>query len=115
MTTKFRKLDPFPSSGEERKTPTLLSPLERANLNHWSNIVGFSLPSPEDGNISSFRNILSLLHATVYMLLHSWLNVLVQIANKMGLPKTRIYSEFRMMDKVSECYKQGQGSLDSTT
>jgi hypothetical protein len=30
----FRKLDLFPSSGEE-KTSTLLGPLERANLNYW--------------------------------------------------------------------------------
>jgi hypothetical protein len=29
----------------------------------------------------------ALLHATVYMFLHSLLNVLVQIANKMGLQK----------------------------
>jgi hypothetical protein len=29
----FRKLDLFPSSGEERETPALLGPLERANLN----------------------------------------------------------------------------------
>jgi hypothetical protein len=29
----------------------------------------------------------TLLHATVYMLLHNLLNVLVQIANKMGLQK----------------------------
>jgi hypothetical protein len=29
----FRKLDMFPSAGEE--TPTLLGPLEKANLNHW--------------------------------------------------------------------------------
>jgi hypothetical protein len=29
----FQKLDP---SGDGRKTPTLLGPLERANLNHWS-------------------------------------------------------------------------------
>jgi hypothetical protein len=26
----------FPSSGEGRKTPTLQSPLEKANLNHWA-------------------------------------------------------------------------------
>jgi hypothetical protein len=26
----FRKLDPFPSSGEERESPTLLGALERA-------------------------------------------------------------------------------------
>jgi hypothetical protein len=31
--TTFRKLDLFPSSGEGEKTPTLLGPLERANLN----------------------------------------------------------------------------------
>jgi hypothetical protein len=30
----------------------------------------------------------TLLHATVYMLLHNLLNVLVQIANKMGLKKS---------------------------
>jgi hypothetical protein len=47
----------FPSSGEERETPTLLGLLEKANLNHWSitlskgpNRVGVSLSSPEDGN-----------------------------------------------------------------
>jgi hypothetical protein len=31
----FRKLDLFLSSGEG-KTPILLSPLERASLNHWT-------------------------------------------------------------------------------
>jgi hypothetical protein len=35
---KFRKLDLFPSSGEGRETPTLLDPLERANLNHWHSL-----------------------------------------------------------------------------
>jgi hypothetical protein len=30
--TTFRKLDLFPSSGEEGETSTLLGPLERANL-----------------------------------------------------------------------------------
>jgi hypothetical protein len=30
--TTFHKLDPFLSSGEGRKTPTLLGPFERANL-----------------------------------------------------------------------------------
>jgi hypothetical protein len=35
----------------------------------------------------SYREVLvsTLLHATVYMFLHNLLNVLVQIANKMGL------------------------------
>jgi hypothetical protein len=48
----FRKLDLFPSSGEGgEKTPTQLGPLERANLSHSSP------PSPEDGNRSSFRNV----------------------------------------------------------
>jgi hypothetical protein len=33
--TMFQKLDLFLSSGE-RETPTLLGPLERANINHWT-------------------------------------------------------------------------------
>jgi hypothetical protein len=38
--TKFRKLDLFPSSDERgRETPTLLGPLERANLNHWTTYI----------------------------------------------------------------------------
>jgi hypothetical protein len=62
----------------EEKTPTQLGPLERANLNHWTffiiSIVWYSRehdvsgtgsvsalsshpPSPEDGNRSSFRNV----------------------------------------------------------
>jgi hypothetical protein len=28
----------FPSSGEGRKTPTILGLLERANLNHWTTL-----------------------------------------------------------------------------
>jgi hypothetical protein len=36
------------------KTPTQLGPIERANLHHW---VGVSPPSLEDGNRSSFRNV----------------------------------------------------------
>jgi hypothetical protein len=50
-----RKLDVFSSSDDGRATPTLLGPLERANLSGWTR-VGVSLPSPEDGNTSSFRN-----------------------------------------------------------
>jgi hypothetical protein len=34
----FKKLDLFPSSGEE-ETPTLLGPLEKANLSHWTTHV----------------------------------------------------------------------------
>jgi hypothetical protein len=32
----FRKLDVFPFSGEEWETPTLLGPVEKANLNKWT-------------------------------------------------------------------------------
>jgi hypothetical protein len=35
----FRKMALFPSSGECRKTPTLLGPLERANHNHSIEIL----------------------------------------------------------------------------
>jgi hypothetical protein len=37
--TPFRQLGLFPSSGEGRETPTLLSSLERANRNHWTSPV----------------------------------------------------------------------------
>jgi hypothetical protein len=40
--TMFRKLDPFPSSGEWEETSTQLGPLERANLNHWTTPVRFT-------------------------------------------------------------------------
>jgi hypothetical protein len=49
--TMFRKLDLFPSSGEGRKKVTLLA------LSKGPNRVGVFLPSPEDGNRSSFRNV----------------------------------------------------------
>jgi hypothetical protein len=32
-------MDLFPSSDEGRETPTLLGPLERTNLNHWTTHV----------------------------------------------------------------------------
>jgi hypothetical protein len=35
----FRKLDPFPYSGKKKVAPTLLGPLERASLNHWTTSV----------------------------------------------------------------------------
>jgi hypothetical protein len=35
---RFWKLDLFPSSGGRGKTPNLLGALERANLNHWTQI-----------------------------------------------------------------------------
>jgi hypothetical protein len=53
----FRKLDVFPSSDEG--APTLLGPLERANLNQWTQ-QSRRLPSPEDENRSRFRNVVFL-------------------------------------------------------
>jgi hypothetical protein len=54
------EIDLFPCSGERQETPTLLRPLQRANLNEWcsegTKRVGVSLPSPEDGERSSFRS-----------------------------------------------------------
>jgi hypothetical protein len=56
----------FSSSHEGWETPTLLGPLERANLNHWLSLsngldrVGVSQPSSEDGNRCSFRNVVFL-------------------------------------------------------
>jgi hypothetical protein len=48
----------FPSSCEGRETRTVLGFSERANLNHWTqaNDQRVSLHSPEEPNISSFRN-----------------------------------------------------------
>jgi hypothetical protein len=59
--TKFWKLDMFLPSGEGKETPTILGPLERANLNHrlalskGPNRVDVSLPSPEDRNRSTLQ------------------------------------------------------------
>jgi hypothetical protein len=44
----------FPSSGEGRKTPTLLGPLERANLNHWT-IGSLFLRDPTECAYSSLH------------------------------------------------------------
>jgi hypothetical protein len=72
--TTYWKLDLFPSSGKVWETPTLLGLLERANLKHCNpvtitiqgvwlavsngpNRVGVSHFSVEDGNRSSFQNI----------------------------------------------------------
>jgi hypothetical protein len=30
------EMDLLPSTGEGRETPTLMGPLERANINHWT-------------------------------------------------------------------------------
>jgi hypothetical protein len=36
LVNKFRKVDLFPISGEDRRPRILLGPLKRANLNHWT-------------------------------------------------------------------------------
>jgi hypothetical protein len=54
----------------------------------------------------------TFLHATVYMFLHNLLNVLVQIANKMGLQKKKLCSELTLESHTEHsfsvtlmCYK----------
>jgi hypothetical protein len=52
--TMFRKLDPFPSSGERKKERREGEEKKvRANIDH-RNRVAVSFPSPEDGNWSIF-------------------------------------------------------------
>jgi hypothetical protein len=50
-TQHFGKMDLFLPSGDGKETPTLLGPLERANLNQQTNGL--------DGNRSSFLNAFS--------------------------------------------------------
>jgi hypothetical protein len=57
---------------EGLETPTLLGSLERTNLNHLalskeSSRVSVSLSSPEDGNGSSFQNVVFY----IYLELHA--------------------------------------------
>jgi hypothetical protein len=54
----LRKLGLLSSSGEVKEAATLLGFSERANLklSKGQNTVADSLPSPEDGNRSSFRS-----------------------------------------------------------
>jgi hypothetical protein len=48
----------------------------------------------------------TLLHATLYVFFHNLLNVLVQIANKMGLQE-KIYSLFRRRcNVILICYRR---------
>jgi hypothetical protein len=53
-------MDLVPPSGEARETPTLLGPLERANLSDLNgpNRIGVSFSSPEDRKRSRFRNVM---------------------------------------------------------
>jgi hypothetical protein len=66
--TTHRKLYQFSSPGERRKTNVLLCPLQRVNVNHWTNWmrlalfkrtkrVDIFLSSPQDENRPSFRNV----------------------------------------------------------
>jgi hypothetical protein len=50
----FRKLDLFPFSGERKETPTLLGPLERTDLNHWTTLLQKSDDSERCRNYSQF-------------------------------------------------------------
>jgi hypothetical protein len=36
LENTFKKLDLFPSSGEQVEGTTLLNPLQKDNLNHWT-------------------------------------------------------------------------------
>jgi hypothetical protein len=60
----FRKLDLFPSLRKIKVTRTLLGPLERAGLNHWTSEgpirVDATFILREDGKTSSFRNVVFL-------------------------------------------------------
>jgi hypothetical protein len=60
--TTFRKLDLFPSSPKIMEALTLLGPSERAKIEvsyfyNGSNRVGVPIILPDDGNRSSFRNV----------------------------------------------------------
>jgi hypothetical protein len=62
---------------------------EQLNQSDFISGCFYSQKPQEALSLASYRGVLvsTLLHATVYMLLHNLLNVLVQIANKMGLQK----------------------------
>jgi hypothetical protein len=82
--TKFRNWMCFASSERGRKTPTVLGPLEAANLSYWTkgpNTVGFSLPSPHDGNRSRFRNIHTpvYIHTCMHAYIHTYIIILRSI------------------------------------
>jgi hypothetical protein len=60
VSTTFRKMHVFQSSGKGKGTPTLLSTSvqsARLALSKGPNRVGASLSSHEDGNSSSFRSV----------------------------------------------------------
>jgi hypothetical protein len=60
-TATSRKMDLFPSSNEGMETPSLLGPLERANLNHWTQgneLSRCSRSLPEERNRLTFRNVM---------------------------------------------------------
>jgi hypothetical protein len=54
--TTFQKLDLFPSSGKMKVALTLLGPLERGSLNHWTRINGIILICTE--GFKSYFNII---------------------------------------------------------
>jgi hypothetical protein len=56
----------------------------------------------------------TLLHATVYVFLHNLLNVLVQMANKMGFFKKNLTSSQEVRDKIinDNCISSKQNMRD---
>jgi hypothetical protein len=61
----FRKLDLFPSSGEGGKTPALLGPVERSNLNHYA--VSSNLLSPHLSWVRIFSSTPSPQTPSIYV------------------------------------------------
>jgi hypothetical protein len=76
--TTFWKLDLFLSSVEGRETPTLLGPLGRANLNHWSLALHWRLALSKGPNkVSSstlFETETDPVSETLYFLVFRILN-----------------------------------------
>jgi hypothetical protein len=52
----FRKLGLFLSSDEGRETPTVLGPLEGANLNHWTVCSSTVFTIPEMDEVQNPNN-----------------------------------------------------------
>jgi hypothetical protein len=59
-------MDLFPSSGEEGETPTLLGPLERASLKHWTTPVRFTTDQANSEEDIRYAINITIEHA------HAW-------------------------------------------
>jgi hypothetical protein len=69
--TRFQKLDLFLPSIEGRYIPTLLGPLQRANLNHWTTDE-VKKPSDSDCYTPVVFNLRAWLSAVAYRALLPW-------------------------------------------